>query len=256
MTTVTSIADGNWSAAGTWDTGSKPISGNDVVIKHTVTGNEVCYAKSIKVSTSGDFKMQNNVVLDDSGLGDNYMWIEDDATGCRIDTASHIIIKSASTSPTYPITVHAESVSGEDTRNLDFEGVEIQGSDYTLYASTYMMRWAADVPNTTAGRITSITPITRDIILRNFPCAGRGYSRIRQNGLYAGIMTVSGFLRIDQYATSNYGILYLNTLINTKARCSFFSRYNHLPRCRVERLTFGSPRGFRVPFTMTLVEDR
>ncbi|MDR0873011.1 MAG: hypothetical protein LBN27_06030 [Prevotellaceae bacterium] len=56
---VTSKANGNWNAAGTWDSGAIPAADDDVIIQNTVTINVASTCKSVTIN-SGELKWQNN----------------------------------------------------------------------------------------------------------------------------------------------------------------------------------------------------
>ena len=64
MATVTSVGSGNYNTGGTWDSGSRPGSGDDVIIDngHTVTLVQPENANSLTVNTGGIYDGDGNIL--------------------------------------------------------------------------------------------------------------------------------------------------------------------------------------------------
>ena len=247
-----SAGDGNWGTAGTWSAGV-PDATDVVTITHTVTITDTnAVALSVILDGSGKLVMNAGTTLTLTDNASAYIQINSDATGFDSagTSASPCTIQSASSNPTnyWYISVEDQTTI-PDSRTLDFTYVEMKGNKWCLGNDTYYVRM--NDGTAASGTITTVTPLVREPQLTIHYAEGRSASRVYQLGTHAGVVTVSGTIPLSSWTFQK-----LSDLIASKERLSFFSKYTHLPTCRIERASFRPTGGGYVEFTITLVEDK
>lgn len=110
MTTITSVQNGKWGNASTWDSGTVPTAEDDVDIDHTVTIDGNAVAESIYINTGSlvtdDRWIENNPITLTTGEITMARILTDDRR-VRLDGANLVITKPSITSlgsPDFPDT--------------------------------------------------------------------------------------------------------------------------------------------------------
>jgi hypothetical protein len=247
MATVTSVGSGAWETAGTWDIGV-PGDNDEAIIAagHTVTLGVADQCHSLTVN--GTFVQNADLTFTDSA---SCRIIFNTASGYSNNgtQAAPRIIKSASANPTYPWYITCYDVTGADSRTLTFTYIEFQGAEMVLgNDGTY--QWF-NGPATNEPIITQVTPSGKVPSLIEHGILGRTSGRVYPRAIASSSLTVSGTASKDAHLPSK-----IDAIIATKQRISLFTRYHHLPKCRIEREPQYRDRGGNfIEFTISVRED-
>lgn len=248
MATITSQATGNWSAGGTWVGGVVPGDNDNAVIAaaHTVTLDVADQCLSLTVN--GSFVQNAHLTFTDaSGCG-----LTITTTGnytSNGSTSTPRLIKSASAAPTYPWDMLVHDVVGADSRSLNFNYVEFQGNEFFLGNETYYQNFNGN--QTYDPLITHVTPTGRSPRLSEHEIFGRSTGRVYHRSIGAKSVTINGVVRKEAQLR-----VAIESIITSKQRISLFTRFYHLPKCRIEREPQYRDRGgLYEEFTISVRED-
>ena len=247
MATITSVGDGNWSAAGTWDV-RVPLNDDDAVVVHDVTFDAADQVKTVLVKTDGKLILNANLTFtDSSGCG---LTIEDDGNFSSNGTAAvpRKILSKGGDTPTYKWAISVEDVVGTDSRTLDFDYVEFEG--FKPYLGNDDNSVLFNTGTATDPIISSVTPPASLPRLVEHPIDGRDAGRVYRRGRDARVITISGSCRLDSWVPQQ-----IDDMEKTGKRISLFTRHDHFPKCKLERPSFGRPVGTYLPFSITVRED-
>lgn len=249
---TTSVGNGNWNTAGTWDNGV-PDAADVVTVLHNVTlvAGQANVCLSLVISNGGTLTISAGATLTYTDSASAYLYIEDGATAVvsNATAASPAEFKSASSTPTnYWYIVVEDQTTIPDSRSLDFDFVKFTNNSWYLGNESYLIR--TNNGTTASGTITNVSPLIREPQLQIHFAEGRTKSRVYHMGSHAGAVTVTGKIPWSSWAFQS-----ISDLIASKQRLSFFSMYTHLPLCRIERVSFRPAEGMYVEFNITLVED-
>jgi len=256
--TTTSVATGNWSAAGTWDNGVPDV--NDQVLINggfTVTGDANM--------TFADLHVTGGILAITAGMT---MTVKDaagtHATGEHIriaaaagsgwnsngTAASPVIIQSATTgSPTNRIKILIEDITTAESRTMDFSYMDIRDAAVFFGNDTrYIWFNTGDVTND--GIMEDTVPIEREQKLEAHYILGRPYGRVYHDGGHAGTIRLSGLI---PWASFDWQTI--ADMRDNGDKVAYQSRYVQMPSARIEALSFGRRAGPYVPFSITLIED-
>jgi hypothetical protein len=162
-----------------------------------------------------------------------------------------VSMSSTSASPANPWSVMLAPVAGNDTRTLNFDYVIMTGNQWTLGDNTNIL--ACNIPGANKPWMLNVPPLTREAITVEHDIDGRNYSRIYPRGSKAGTIQINGYFWWD-----NSDNMIVQKMMEGKARLSLFTRYVHLPKCRIvgKPSMPSKPGQLYVPFSITLIEDR
>jgi len=257
--TITSAASGAWSAGATWVGGVKPGIDDyaEIAAAHNVYVNTAESCAGLNVI--GAFRMSAGGTLtikDAAGThaeGTAHILVSDAATSffySQGTKASPALIKSASTTPTYPIRMIIKNAANPDARTLTFDFMELRNFAPSIGNHTnYLFFNTGDVTND--GVIKHPTPIQRDQKLENIYCEGRSYSRVFPEGGHAGVLELTGIIPWTGYSWQT-----LVDMRDARTRISYIGQFCTMPKALIESLRFGDKDGPYLPFSLTLVEDR
>jgi hypothetical protein len=266
-----SIGTGDFTDTAIWSltvgggtAGVYPQSGDTAYIQpsHTVTistniaiGSFFCNGGDLVINAGLTITFDNNV---SSGLritSTNSGGVAFNGT-CN----SPVIFTSAAATPTYPYTIIIANTAAIDTRTFSFGVCHFQKIKPTLgyYVTGSSLEYLVfnnpitfTGPN--SGRITNITPLSRQPIIVEHEIDGRPYSRVYQRGSKAGTITINGTCRWDSFMYES-----LLAMQAANVTLAFFGEYVQLPRCRFAQKPSFQPKpgSLYCPFSITLIEDR
>jgi len=250
MGTVVALATGNWNDGTKWNGGSPPGNNDTGSIPTGVTITITAAAQALGIEIAGGSLIINADFTFTDGVGAGFS-IQSDQTGSVTTNgtaSSPRILKSASTTPTYPWQMSAEDYAGLDARVMNFDYVEMRGSKFFLGNDTYNITFnggAVDDPI-----CLPLAPITRDVILEEHKIRGRPYGRVYPGYHGAGAVTITGCCTL----ASQMWQMLLN-MDASDQRLAFFSHWVHMPKCRIETYRFRPRGGQYIDFSITLRED-
>ena len=255
--TKTSLANGAWSTAGTWNPAGVPSQNDYVAINHTVYINTSALAAGIYVH-GGLFRLTAGgslTIKDAAGThdrGEHILISENSASGFISEgtKAAPFLIKSESATPTYPIKMlEVPSTTKPDPRPYCFDYLEMRNIIPSIgNTANYLFFNTGNV--TVDGVLDVPSPLRRDQKIDQHYCEGRSYGRIYPEGGHAGVIELSGLVPWTGYAWQT-----LIAMRDARVSVSYFGQFSSVGIAAVESLRFGSRDGPYLPFTMTLVEQ-
>lgn len=248
-----SIGTGNFNAAGTWDAGV-PGTGDVAWINagHVVTLTAGPQVLGI-VLNGGTLRMYFDITIDDAA-GAGILIKNVNSGGIEHNGVANAwrIFKSVHTGPNivYPWTISVEAVTGTDLRNLDFSVINFEGNLFYLGNSTFSI--AFNTPSLKDYLVCdNVNPPMRESALIEKPIRGRTSGRLYTGYYSAASMQISGSCKFTSALPQ-----YIDYLQRTGMRLSFFSRYWHLPKCRIDgKPIFTSVKGEYLSWSLVLRED-
>jgi len=246
---------GLWNQDATWNPAAVPLDTDYVEINHVVsmTSDGVCAGL---YSNGGELNLSAGKTLtvsDVAGTHSNGAHVLIGiAAGSGWDSggsmASPVVVKSASTTPTYPLKFAIEHMTTTDSRTLDFSYCEIRNCASFIGNSNYWL-WFNTGDVTNDGILNPPIPLRRDLKIDELYCEGRDYGRVYPEGGHAGVLELSGLV-----PWAGWGWAGFSALRDLRYRVSYVGQFCTLSKAYVESIRFGLRDGPYIPFTLTLVE--
>ena len=251
MADINSTQTGNWATGATWVGGVAPGTGDVGIIKATHDVTIAAAEQALGITIDGGHLILNDVfTFDDNAAA---LFTIKSTSGGEFSSngtkAARALMKSENANPTNPWKMRYEDQAGADDRSLDFDFVEFQGNLWYIGNDDNEIHFNGGGVNDPT--ISSFVPLSREPNLVEHRIKGRKYGRVHHDSTNAGISSIGGTMPLE-----GWDWLVLRHIIEDRLRVAMFTRFDHVPHCRIERPSFTMRPGQFLPFSITVREDR